>query len=194
MAIPSHMVPCNPGSCGHPSLCARPCIYMAKNGACHVEGCNFCHMTHDVPVMKLNQRQRYVLQRLDVKEKLDLILAAARAGLQRKGLTYEAGSFIQLLEEASKHARQGLLRSHKKQVYDLRKALIRMSLADIIKTFEDVLPNPVLQSFQDLRQRYQAAAVQSARVPAQRLYAKTELSLKEVLAFYPAPEVQFPTF
>mmetsp|Transcript_69041 Transcript_69041/g.161725 ORF Transcript_69041/g.161725 Transcript_69041/m.161725 type:complete len:194 (-) Transcript_69041:44-625(-) len=188
MAIPSNMVPCNPGSLGHPSLCTRPCIYLAKNGACHVEGCNFCHMIHDAPVMKLNQRQRYVLQKLDVKAKLDLILAAVRAGLDREGLTHEAGRLLQLLEEeASKHVEQGLLRSHKKQVYDLRKALMRMSLADSIKSFEDVLPNQVLQSFQDLRQRYQA--VSSMRAPAQRLYTKTELSLKEVLAFYPAPEM-----
>ena len=85
---------CNPGSYGHPSLCARPCIYIAKNGSCHVDGCDYCHMAHDLPVAKLNQRQRYVLQRLSVKVKMDLVLEAVRGGLHREGLTDQAESLL----------------------------------------------------------------------------------------------------
>ena len=143
---------CNPGSCGHPSLCARPCIYVAKNGSCHVDGCSFCHLQHDLPVHKLNQRQRHVLQQLDKRSKMDLLVSAVCEGFRREGLTDRAGNLIHLLEEeASKHPQEQGVRKQKRILHDLRKALSRMILADAFKAFEDILPNRVLESFQALR-------------------------------------------
>ena len=122
------MTPCNPGSYGHPSLCARPCIYIAKNGCCHVEGCNFCHMTHATKTFKLNQRQRFVLQELDRNLKVQLLLLAMREGFAREGLVKEGGKVIRLLElEASRHPQQEGLRGQRKQMHDLRKAFTRMA-------------------------------------------------------------------
>ncbi|CAE6911318.1 unnamed protein product [Symbiodinium natans] len=177
---------CNPGSYGHPSLCARPCIYIAKNGSCHVDGCDYCHMAHDLPVAKLNQRQRYVLQRLSVKVKMDLVLEAVRGGLHREGLTDQAESLLCLLEqEASKHSQQASHRDQRRQVYDLRKALSRMTVADTIHAVQDVLPEHVIQSFQNLRRALLPSVVPDPLFP---MISKCELSLKEALALFPAPQ------
>ena len=32
---------CNPGSSGHPFLCARRCVYVMKRGWCHVQSCKY---------------------------------------------------------------------------------------------------------------------------------------------------------
>ncbi|CAE7555422.1 unnamed protein product [Symbiodinium microadriaticum] len=179
---------CNPGSSGHPFLCARPCVYMMKRGSCHVQECKYCHMNHDLPVTKLNQRQRYVLQRLAMKDKMDLLLAALRAGLHRDGLTDRAGSLLYQLEvEASMHPVPEGRQIHKRQMHDLRKALMRMTLNDNIKAFEDVLPAHVLQSFQDLRQTFSRSC--DVSVP---ISSKPEQSLKEALALFPIRAAHAP--
>ena len=181
---------CNPGSCGHPSLCARPCIYLAKNGACHVDGCNFCHMPHDQPASKLNQRQRYVLRQLDHKSKMDLMLEAVREGLEREGLATHAAEMTRLLEEeAAKYPQQAGPRSQKRQLHDLRKAFMRMTVSDTIKSFEDVLPEKALQYFQDLRQGLVPQPPQTSA-----LTSKCELTLKDALALYPFPRTTLATW
>ncbi|CAE7375944.1 unnamed protein product, partial [Symbiodinium microadriaticum] len=142
---------CNPGSSGHPFLCARRCVYVMKRGWCHVQSCKYCHLDHYQPVVKLNKRQRHLLQRLDRKSKIDLLLAAFRRGLQRAGLTDQAGSFISLLEDEASMQPEAEAPLNKRRIDDLLKALKRMTLNDNITAFEDVLPEQVIQSFQDLR-------------------------------------------
>ena len=148
-----------------------------------MQECKYCHMNHDLPVTKLNQRQRYVLQRLAMKDKMDLLLAALRAGLHREGLTDQAGSLLYLLEvEASVHPAPEGPRTHKRRILDLRKALMRMTLNDNIKAFEDVLPEQVLQSFQDLRQSFSTSCHASVPMSSK---PEQEQSLKDVLALFP---------
>ncbi|OLP82830.1 hypothetical protein AK812_SmicGene36481 [Symbiodinium microadriaticum] len=196
---------CNPGSCGHPSLCARPCIYVAKNGSCHVDGCSFCHLQHERPVHKLNQRQRHVLQQLDRRSKMDLLVSTVCEGFWREGLADRAGNLIRLLEEeASKHPQGQGMPKQKRHLHDLRKALSRMILADAFKAFEDILPDRVLESFQALRlsmppQIPQIPDDESLSMPPQipdgettptkPAVTKCELTLKEALSLFPAPEI-----
>ena len=138
-------------------------------------------MDHDLSLVKLNKRQRHLLQRLDRKSKIDLLLAAIRKGLHRAGLTDQAGSFISLLEdEASMHPEPEAPLFNPRRIEDLLKALKRMTLNDNITAFEDVLPERVLQSFQDLRQTFASTCDASLTTSP-----KSERSLKEALEEFP---------
>ncbi|CAE7236735.1 unnamed protein product [Symbiodinium sp. CCMP2592] len=68
---------------------------------------------------------------------------------------------------------------NKRRIEDLLKVLKRMTLNDNITAFEDVLPERVLQSFQDLRQACALTCDASLTSP------KAERSLKEALEDFP---------
>ena len=53
------------GSRGHPFLCARPCIRLAK-GNCHVgDACGYCHRSTHPRFTALDKRQRLQLHNMD---------------------------------------------------------------------------------------------------------------------------------
>ena len=80
------------------------------------------------------------------------------------------------------------LQGQKRQIHDVRKALARMPIADIVKCFEDVLPKEVLQSFEDLRRSFRVETPVVGSAPNLPFLCKGELTLKEALALFPAPE------
>lgn len=62
-----------PGSLGHPELCQRACIYFGSGPCQNGAFCGYCHLPHTTPPVKLNKRQRLLLQRLRASELLAII-------------------------------------------------------------------------------------------------------------------------
>ena len=57
--------PLGGGSRGHPFLCARPCIRLAK-GDCHMgDACAYCHHTTHRKFQSLDKRQRHQVHNMD---------------------------------------------------------------------------------------------------------------------------------
>ncbi|CAE7888410.1 unnamed protein product, partial [Symbiodinium microadriaticum] len=60
----------NPGSLGHPELCARPCIYVRSGSCTSASKCGFCHMPHSRRALRLDKRHRECLRRMPFKHVL----------------------------------------------------------------------------------------------------------------------------
>mmetsp|Transcript_73037 Transcript_73037/g.171266 ORF Transcript_73037/g.171266 Transcript_73037/m.171266 type:complete len:244 (+) Transcript_73037:76-807(+) len=132
---------CNPGSAGHPELCNRPCVYLARGGGCSLgAACRHCHLNHASPV-KLDKKQRLLLQQLAPEELTSVIVPHIRDRVKTAGLLPQASELLHLLECAvpadpvpadvsSRDARK------------LDKVLSRVSLLALIR----YLPNDLLVS------------------------------------------------
>ena len=46
------------GSYGHPDLCRRPCIQLARGSCRKGKSCGFCHFSHEVKVATFDSQQR----------------------------------------------------------------------------------------------------------------------------------------
>mmetsp|Transcript_8156 Transcript_8156/g.19459 ORF Transcript_8156/g.19459 Transcript_8156/m.19459 type:complete len:195 (+) Transcript_8156:95-679(+) len=165
----------NPGSSGHPDLCARPCVYIAKKGACSVDSCNFCHLGHDPdrPPAKLDQRSRQILSKLARGDICALLLGIVRAKIeQTEQLRHDTTAHIvKLLEdEIAKYPPEGRLAGKRSQ--ELRKFLGRMSLTYSMTYFSPNLPDNLLAAFERMRQCYPSPG-------------RADLSLKEALLLFP---------
>ena len=58
----------NQGSRGHPELCKRPCVHMAKKGPCPGgSGCGYCHLPHR-PARRPLEEERALMRRLPKSE------------------------------------------------------------------------------------------------------------------------------
>ena len=60
--------PVNDGSRGHPQLCARPCIRIAKEGGCNLgDACGYCHLGHlsHGSRVAFDKRQRTLLHEME---------------------------------------------------------------------------------------------------------------------------------
>ena len=131
-SLQSSLWQCNPGSRGHPELCARPCVYVAKSGMCRVDSCKFCHMPHAQQPVKLDQRHRNLLPKLAPGDSVELFLEIFRGKVEHLGVLEGATQVLSLLEkEASKHPPEHCLA--RKQAQNLRKVLGRMTLANLIR-------------------------------------------------------------
>ncbi|CAJ1332041.1 unnamed protein product, partial [Effrenium voratum] len=51
----------NEGSRGHPDICRRPCIRMARGNCEAGRACGFCHLPHTAPKIHLNKPLREYL-------------------------------------------------------------------------------------------------------------------------------------
>lgn len=79
----------NPGSTGHPELCARPCALYAQGKCENGNVCAFCHAPHPKRPTQLDKRNREMLQRLDLDDRFALMCPILRAKFSNIGrLTY----------------------------------------------------------------------------------------------------------
>lgn len=76
----------NPGSIGHPHLCRRVCIYFAMGACTNGQDCGFCHMPHPERIMRLNRRNRAILEGKPFSELIILLVPI----LKRKILCLQA--------------------------------------------------------------------------------------------------------
>lgn len=65
-------VACNPGTRGHPQLCARPCVSFFKGFCAAGRSCGHCHMTHPHRMSHLDRRNRDLLKVLSFYERVQL--------------------------------------------------------------------------------------------------------------------------
>ncbi|CAJ1341664.1 unnamed protein product, partial [Effrenium voratum] len=64
----------NDGSRGHPDICRRPCVRMAR-GTCQAgSGCGFCHLPHTEPKVHLNKPLRQYLGSLMDPQRLAVLI------------------------------------------------------------------------------------------------------------------------
>lgn len=95
-----------PGSLGHPELCQRACIYFGSGPCQNGAFCGYCHLPHTTPPVKLNKRQRLLLQRLRASELLAIIHDKLRIRARDQGFLLEADDMLQQVEELLHHAQQ----------------------------------------------------------------------------------------
>ena len=68
------LVPASRGSQGHPELCRRPCVLMARGACLNGTACSYCHDRHEDRPPKLDKKQRRLLQEMPPKERMELLL------------------------------------------------------------------------------------------------------------------------
>ena len=75
------------GSVGHPTLCSRPCIYMAKQGHCKKGvACGFCHHHHSgTNDPKPDKQQRRLMSTMPRAELLGLLAELLRDRAEQDG-------------------------------------------------------------------------------------------------------------
>ena len=168
----------NPGSLGHPELCRRRCVYIIKGVPCRLgSSCNFCHLEHFKHEPKLDQKQRYIMQKMTTTEKLAMPLGSAgfdftdmilffllfawrflphfRSRADQMGLLELARPFMGLLEEEmlrSLHPGMPAQIVKDRHTKRLAIALSRMSLATLAKLMLEFLPPDVNEAFEALRE------------------------------------------
>lgn len=60
------------GSHGHPSLCARSCLFYASGTCTNGAECDFCHFEHPAPPAMMDKRQRERLMAMSKETAIDL--------------------------------------------------------------------------------------------------------------------------
>ena len=66
--------PASWGSQGHPELCHRPCVLIARGSCLNGMACNYCHDRHEDRPPNLDKKQRRLLQDMLPKERMELLL------------------------------------------------------------------------------------------------------------------------
>lgn len=87
----------NPGSIGHPELCSRPCLFFAEGQCENGSNCLFCHGTHAKRPAHLDKRNREMLQRLDLADRLAIMAPILRTKLSS---TRDGGELVAALDQA----------------------------------------------------------------------------------------------
>jgi hypothetical protein len=64
----------NPGSCGHPEMCKRPCLYFPSGLCWNSRNCNFCHLPHRKRAVRLDKNLRNRLDDMTYPDRAALIL------------------------------------------------------------------------------------------------------------------------
>ena len=88
----------NWGSHGHPEFCRKPCLYLLRNGRCHVgDACRQCHLPHSGPSAKLNKEQRRLVQSIGKGDLLAVVLPHIRRRASQTGLLSPFAARLQLI-------------------------------------------------------------------------------------------------
>jgi len=83
------------GSRGHPFLCKRPCVRMAK-GICNMgNACEYCHHDAHGPAASPNKNQRRQLQRMDTGDLLATLLPHIRKAVADAGISVELVEIVE---------------------------------------------------------------------------------------------------
>eukprot|EP00439_Symbiodinium_sp_Y106_P039394 s576_g4.t2 len=170
------------GSVGHPELCARPCVYFAKNNSCHVESCGFCHMDQHRPCRKLVRSQRHLLP-TDMGDRLKLLLEVFEDRAESRRLTGRAAGMLRAIErELMAHPPEKKLSDRNARL--LRRSLSRFNLSSIMRHFTSQLPEHLWEVFEAMRPE---ASFGEATSTDTATSAKSQ-TLKQALAQFPISE------
>ena len=90
----------NTGSFGHPQLCQRPCVHIAKTGSCRAgAACRYCHEMHQKPPLKLSSNQRELMRSMMEEDVRTLLRPHIDRKLRQLELTDQAAILMNLLEQ-----------------------------------------------------------------------------------------------
>merc|ERR1712048_1496271 len=93
----------NPGSKGHPEMCARPCLYFSSKGCTNGENCDFCHMYHPKRPHHLDKRGRELLATMSYEDCVQIILPILENKVQRMGIGGVATTLLNKLKVGALH-------------------------------------------------------------------------------------------
>ena len=102
---PAQAVIGSEGSIGHPILCKRPCVHVAKGGSCPLEDtCPYCHFPHRV-LHRPTEEQRAFMKKMPTAELLSTILVLLQEKAQATNLQGTGPLFDVLRAEIQKQER-----------------------------------------------------------------------------------------
>mmetsp|Transcript_10678 Transcript_10678/g.18125 ORF Transcript_10678/g.18125 Transcript_10678/m.18125 type:complete len:213 (-) Transcript_10678:52-690(-) len=85
------------GSLGHPEVCGRFCIRFFYGNCRQGENCEFCHLAHREPKVKMDKAQRQLFEMLGEAEVLSLVLPHIERRCARNGLKNQMLFVIDML-------------------------------------------------------------------------------------------------
>ena len=127
---------CNNGSIGHPILCKRPCVHVAKGGPCPLgDPCPYCHFPHRV-LHRPKEEQRAFMKKMPTAELLSTILGLLQEKAQATKLQGTEPLFDLLRAEIHKQERPkptacGHDPAKKRLLRGLRQTMQKMNFAGL---------------------------------------------------------------
>ncbi|CAK8991472.1 unnamed protein product [Durusdinium trenchii] len=116
------------GSLGHPDVCHRPCMYFQAGLCRNGSACTYCHLSHDEKQVKLDKKQRVLMQHISYKELVVLTLPFVRQRIQE--MTVDASELLFLLETEAADANLPVVPLREGR--NLSRVLARMNLSRLI--------------------------------------------------------------
>ncbi|CAJ1449300.1 unnamed protein product [Effrenium voratum] len=89
----------NPGSLGHPELCARSCLFFSRKSCTNGDSCHFCHGEHGVRKAHLDKRNREKLKGLPADARNRWLLQAMKLRCDAVGPDFGA-KFMAVLQSS----------------------------------------------------------------------------------------------
>ncbi|OLQ11829.1 hypothetical protein AK812_SmicGene4259 [Symbiodinium microadriaticum] len=133
------------GSLGHPQLCQRPCVHMAKRGSCSLgSACRFCHDTHSKAPLKMEKAQREIMQAMRKEDVRTLLIPHIQKRLQQLELTEKAASLLLLFgQELYSDVQHAFKDINQRDLSKLNRFLARLPLLALVKYFPSTSPTTV---------------------------------------------------
>ncbi|OLP98291.1 hypothetical protein AK812_SmicGene19268 [Symbiodinium microadriaticum] len=87
-----------PGSFAHPEACSRPCVHYRFGNCTKGSSCEFCHLEHPRPKMKLDKMQRQCYDKLNEPQVLSLLLPYLKHRADQQAIGADIAPIIELIE------------------------------------------------------------------------------------------------
>ncbi|CAE7722952.1 unnamed protein product [Symbiodinium necroappetens] len=122
------------GSVGHPTLCNRPCIFIARQRHCQKGlACGSCHHKHNDP--KLDKKQRHLMSTMPREELLGLLADLLRERAEQGGI--RDVSFVVAVLSVQAGLLPGGLQTKSRKLHNLRQVLQRKNFSSILSMAAD---------------------------------------------------------
>eukprot|EP00930_Biecheleria_cincta_P090867 TRINITY_DN8034_c1_g1_i1.p1 TRINITY_DN8034_c1_g1~~TRINITY_DN8034_c1_g1_i1.p1 ORF type:complete len:290 (-),score=48.93 TRINITY_DN8034_c1_g1_i1:31-900(-) len=194
VAPATHTWHLNVGSCGHPEMCRRRCLFFQEGGCRDGSSCNHCHFHHRRPA-QLDKRTRKLLSEMEADTCLRTLLEAMRDRVPSLRFAAAAWQFLDTLESQCDRRmnadgagiRKG--RADKRHVHAVQILALHSMIQLFQKRSKDHLePCAVTQIEEALEQLY--AAIRAADLAA---YEETMRVQGEYNSFYASSSIFRPT-
>ena len=90
--------PMVPGSFAHPEACSRPCVLFRFGHCATGSSCEFCHLEHPRPKMKLDKMQRQCYDKLNQLQVLSLLLPYVKHRADQQAIGADIAPVVELIE------------------------------------------------------------------------------------------------
>lgn len=128
----------NPGSLGHPQLCAKPCLHAVAGRCVNGDGCDFCHGPHTKRAKQVDRRDREALRMMPALTAMTLVLDIVREKvLLVDNSLHSALAFDRLAITCGLHPGE-LTHVRARSEHRMRGALKSMSLRHLLAVLESI--------------------------------------------------------